>query len=147
MSDTKQINFFKEGVSFRLQKAELIRKWLRTAAKKEESVINNINFIFCTDNYLRNINKQYLQHDYNTDVITFDNSEGEHSIKSISGDIFISIDRIRDNAKEYDTKFNDELHRVMIHGVLHLLGYDDKTEKLKRKMMVMEDYFLTTRNF
>lgn len=133
---TGQINFFKEGVSFRILKADDLKKWIGSVAKKEKHGIGEINFIFCTDAYLRKMNKQYLQHDYNTDVITFDNSD---EAKTISGDIFISIDRIRANAKDFKTTFNDELHRVMVHGVLHLLGYDDKTEKLKREMREMEE--------
>ncbi len=131
-----QINFFKEGVTFRLSKADDLKKWISSVAKKEKHGIGEINFIFCTDAFLRKMNKQYLQHDYNTDIITFDNSE---ETKTISGDIFISIDRVRVNAKEFKTTFDDELHRVMVHGVLHLLGYDDKTEKLKKEMRKMED--------
>ena len=99
-------------------------------------------FIFCPDRFLRKMNKEYLEHDYNTDVITFDNSETK---KKIAGEIYISIDRINANAKTYSTTFRDELHRVMIHGVLHLIGYDDSTAALKARMRGKEDLYLAKR--
>ena len=139
-----EINFFKEGVTFRLLNSEKLKKWIIDSVRKEGKTASEINFIFCNDRYLRKMNKEYLQHDYNTDVITFDNSESKDKI---SGDIFISIERIKVNAKEYSSSFSDELIRVMIHGVLHLCGYDDANEKLKAKMRGMENYYLGKRKF
>jgi rRNA maturation RNase YbeY len=135
----EQINFFKEGVTFRLLKKETLRKWINSVAKKEKKKIETVNYIFCTDSYLRKMNKEYLQHDYNTDVITFDNSTVE---KNISGDIFISTERVHANARQYSSVFEEELRRVMVHGLLHLLGYDDKNEKRKNEMRKMEDVYL-----
>lgn len=138
------VNFFKESVSFRLNKKEELQKWIAAAVKKEGRSIENLNFIFCSDKYLRKINKTYLDHDYNTDIITFDNS----TVKGrIEGDIFISVERVRANAKTYGVTVKDELHRVIIHGVLHLLGFSDKSEKLQKKMRAMEDLYLQKRKF
>jgi probable rRNA maturation factor len=139
MSD---INFFKEGVNFRFTNADGIRKWINSVVKKESKSVDWVNFIFCTDRFLRKMNKEYLEHDYNTDIITFDISETK---KKIAGDIFISIDRIKSNAKTFSTTFTDELHRVMIHGVLHLIGYDDSDSVLKAKMRGKEDECLAFR--
>jgi rRNA maturation RNase YbeY len=134
-----EINFFKEGISFRLDEQEQLKKWIRKVVTRNEFRLSVINFIFCTDRYLRRINKQYLQHDYNTDVVTFDNSVEK---RVIIGDIFISIERVRENSKLFSTSFKDELRRVMVHGVLHLLGYDDKTQKEKEKIHRAEDLWL-----
>ncbi len=120
-----KINFFSENIPFTLSKKTLIRSWLLKCAKSEKQTISELNYIFCSDNYLKKINKQFLNHNYFTDVITFPTSTPND--KTISGDIFISIDRVRDNAKTYGVKINDELHRVMVHGLLHLCGYGDKT--------------------
>ena len=138
-----QINFFKESVSFRMMHSEDIKKWLINVCRSEKRKIENINYIFCNDGYLRKMNKQYLQHDYNTDIITFDNSES----REIAGDIFISIDRVKSNCVTYKSSFADELHRVMVHGLLHLIGYDDTTEKKKVVMRKKEDEFLSKRSF
>ncbi len=97
-----------------------------------------LSFIFCSDNYLLEMNKNYLNHDYYTDVITFDYCEND----IVSGDIFISIDRIKENAKIYKTTFQNELHRIMIHGVLHLVGYSDKTDKEQKQMREKENFYL-----
>jgi probable rRNA maturation factor len=134
-----EINLFKEGVKFRLSKSKEVKAWLIRVAKREGKSIGSLNYIFCTDTYLRKMNVQYLQHDYNTDVITFDNSEAK---KIINGDVFISIDRVHANAKDYSTTFNDELHRVMVHGLLHLLGYDDKSASKKKEMREKEELHL-----
>lgn len=138
------IHFFKESVKFRFNNKEEIQAWILATVKKKKMKVENLNFIFCTDKYLRSINKTYLKHDYFTDIVTFDNSQSKGKIE---GDIFISIDRIKINAKEYGVSFKEELHRVIIHGVLHLLGYSDKTEKLQKEMRAMEDYFLARRDF
>jgi rRNA maturation RNase YbeY len=136
------ILYFKEDVRFALRGADDLRSWIRKAAKAEGHRVAEINYIFCSDSYLRNMNRQYLQHDYNTDIITFDNSPGPNLI---GGDIFISVDRVKANARTYGSTFTDELHRVMIHGILHLCGYRDKTEKEKAKMREREEYWLAKR--
>ncbi|MFN8166376.1 MAG: rRNA maturation RNase YbeY [Bacteroidia bacterium] len=133
------INFFKE-TPFRLNKQLALRKWILKAAKTEGYKIENINYIFCSDKYLRKINKQYLNHDYNTDIITFDNTmPGEN----LEADIFISVDRVKANAKSYNVSFDNELHRVIIHGLLHLTGYTDKSPKKAEEMRAREDYWLS----
>ncbi len=138
------IFFFKEKIKFRLSDQAGIRNWILRHIKKEKHKLNNINFIFCTDEYLRKINREYLGHDYNTDIITFDNSE---LLKTIDGDIYISIHRIIANARTFKNTFEDELHRVMAHGVLHLLGYGDKNKKQKSEMKRQEDIWLGERDF
>ncbi len=110
---------------------------------KEGKNPNDINFIYCSDEYLLELNKSSLNHDYYTDIITFDYCEG----KEVSGDLFISIDRVRENANEMNLTFEDELHRVMIHGVLHLCGYKDKTKKDAETMREKENFYLKTRLF
>ena len=138
------IFFFKERIKFRLSKRKQLKDWIIEIIKKEGYSISNINFIFCTDSSLRKINKQYLDHDYFTDIITFDNSVLK---KTIEGDIFISIDRVIVNSKKFTGSFNDELHRVMAHGVLHLIGYGDKTKSQKTEMKTKEDFWLKRRTF
>lgn len=104
----------------------------------EEKVVENINFVFCDNRYIHHLNSTYLKHFYPTDVITFDYSEG----KQLSGDIFIGLDVVIRNAKRYNTTFRDELLRVILHGVLHLCGYKDKTVRQKMLMRAKEDYYL-----
>jgi len=137
-----EINFFSEEIDFVLKQKSVSRAWLSAAAKSEGFRIGDLNFIFCTDDYLLAINREYLQHDTYTDIITFDNSESEDTL---AGDIFISIDRIRDNAKRFGVPEWDELHRVMIHGVLHLCGYDDHEPEDKQLMTEKEDFYLAVR--
>ena len=110
-------------------------------AGSEMCQLGDINIIFCSDNYILDINIKYLQHDYFTDIITFDYCEG----KKLSGDLFISIDSVRENSEHYGTEFADELNRVMVHGVLHLIGYDDHTEEDIKVMRSKEDYYLNLR--
>jgi rRNA maturation RNase YbeY len=133
------IHFFTEEISFTLKNKTIIRNWLRETISAEGYVLEELNFIFCSDDYLLGINQQYLDHDTYTDVITFDNSEAP---KTIVGDIFISIDRIKENAKEFKHDFMDELCRVMVHGTLHLLGYPDKGKVAKKIMTEKEDHYL-----
>ncbi len=126
------ITFHNQGSAFQPRKKSLLRKWINTVAAQEQCSAGNINYIFCNDEELLKINIQYLHHKTLTDIITFDYSEN----KTIAGDIFISIERVTENAQKYSTGFDDELHRVLIHGVLHLCGYKDKTgpqEKIMRK--------------
>lgn len=138
------VYFFKEGVRFRLMKKKLLPAWIAKMAKHEKCTLVNVNFIFCGDRYLRKINKEYLDHDYNTDIVTFNNSTSKNKIE---GDIFISIDTVESNSVKYGFSFHDELNRVMAHGVLHLLGYDDKTNSGKKTMRKMEDFWLKKRTF
>jgi rRNA maturation RNase YbeY len=105
--------------------------------------VGNINYIFCDEEYILEINKQYLNHDYGTDIITFDYSKN----KRLHADIYICIDVVRDNKKKFKTKMNDELQRVILHGILHLAGYKDKTESEKKNMKKAEDYYLSLREF
>ena len=116
------ICFFSEDIAFNLQSKMLFKKWLKKLAEGSGHSIGNLNYIFCSDAYLLEMNRQYLGHDYYTDIITFDYDEDD----TISGDIFISIDTVRSNAEERNIPFMSELHRVIIHGILHLCGINDK---------------------
>lgn len=138
------INFFYEdSEGFELDSPEVIRNWILEVIDKEGAQVVEINYIFCGDEYLRQINVGYLNHDTFTDIITFDNSEQSGQIEA---DIYISVDRVQDNANTHDNSFNDELHRVMIHGVLHLLGQGDKTDKESAQMRKREEACLSLRN-
>jgi rRNA maturation RNase YbeY len=117
------INFFSEQIDFALKNERHISEWVINVIAEESKELGAINYIFCTDKYLLKINKEYLDHDEFTDVITFQDEEANN----ISGDIFISIDRVSENSQMFDVNFEDELSRVMIHGVLHLVGYGDKS--------------------
>lgn len=133
------INFYYEDVTvLRLAKRNL-RTWINLAVREESKRTGEINFIFCSDEYLLQVNQQYLEHDYYTDIITFDYVEGD----IVSGDIFISTDRIKENAVIFKVSFADELNRIMIHGILHLLGYQDKEAEQKRLMTEKEDHYLS----
>lgn len=136
----RSIHFFSEDIDFTLKNKGLIRKWISHTIKAEGFKKNKeLTFIFCSDAYLLSINQQYLDHNTYTDIITFNNSEDENTI---SGDIFISIDRIKENATKFKVKESNELHRVMIHGVLHLCGYLDEKAKDKKLMTKKEDFYL-----
>lgn len=136
----KPISFFEDHPGFRLRDKNRHRIWLTSAAKSEKKNIESLNFIFCSDAFLKNINKKFLDHDYFTDVITFPFSDA--GSKNISGEIYISIDRVRENAKQYGFPFGDELRRVMVHGLLHLCGDDDSVPALKARMKKKEDRYL-----
>ncbi len=136
------INFFVEDISFHLKQKISLRKWVKSCIKAEGFRLKELNFIFCSDNYLLEINQEYLKHDTFTDIITFDNSEQD---QSIVGDIFISVERVKENAISFKVSEQDELHRVMIHGTLHLLGYPDKGTKAKKLMTSKENYYLAKR--
>lgn len=133
------INFFSEDVKFTLKNKRIIRAWISTTIQAEGYELEELNFIFCSDEYLLKINQEYLEHHDYTDVITFDNSEVE---QLILGDIFISIDRVKENARDFKSAINKELSRVMIHGTLHLLGYKDKSKTAKKLMTEKEDFYL-----
>lgn len=138
------ILFFEEDISFKPKNKAVIRQWLKETIVSEGYALKELNYIFCSDSYLLQMNQQYLDHDTFTDIITFDNSEME---KTIVGDIFISVDRIRENAKVYNVTEKRELHRVMVHGLLHLLGYQDKKPADKKLMTEKEDLYLFRGNY
>ncbi|TDO01272.1 rRNA maturation RNase YbeY [Sunxiuqinia elliptica] len=132
------INFYFEDIEeFQLDQPKTI-EWIKNSIQKEGKNTSEISFIFCSDDYLLDINRQYLDHDYYTDIITFDYVEGD----DVSGDVFISIDRVRENAETFQVSFQNELNRIIIHGVLHLLGYKDKEADEKKIMTGKEDYYL-----
>lgn len=139
---SKTIFFHSEEIDFKLKKKKKVRNWLIELAKTEEKSIEDLNYIFCSDDYLLEVNKEHLNHDYYTDVITFDYCENN----VISGDIYISIDRVKENAESFGKSFKNELKRVMAHGLLHLMGYKDKSEKEAKKMVQLEDFALELRN-
>jgi probable rRNA maturation factor len=138
------IAFFEEGISYKLKHKTAIKAWVTEAIKSEGHKLKELTYIFCSDTYLLKLNQQYLNHDTYTDIITFDNSE---TSKVILGDIFISIDRVKENSIKYNIPVADELHRVIIHGALHLLGYTDKSPVDKKKMTLKEDFYLDKREF
>ena len=129
------IRYFTEDIRFQYKGKRLTSNWLKKIAEQEEKRIGQIGIIFCSDPYLLGINREYLGHDYYTDIITFDYCEG----KLLGGDLFISIDTVRDNAAFYGTTFENELHRVIVHGVLHLMGYDDHSDADTAAMRAAED--------
>jgi probable rRNA maturation factor len=133
------IVFFNEDIDFKFQGKNKFKSWLKKVADKEGFSINNLNYIFCSDEYLHKINLEYLDHDTYTDIITFDNSEDESSIE---GDIFISIERLRENSQTLNIVFEEELKRVIVHGLLHLCGYDDHTPEDKAEMRRLESEYM-----
>ena len=135
------ISYFNEDIDFKFKGKALNNQWLRMVAGSEVRRVGDISIIFCSDNYILDVNMRYLQHDYFTDIITFDYCEGDR----LSGDLFISIDSVRENALYYGAEFEDELNRVMVHGLLHLIGYDDHTEEEQKVMRAKEDYYLSLR--
>ncbi len=135
------IYFEVEDIDFKPYAVILTRKWIKEAVKNENHKlkVGELTFIFCNDAYLHKINVEYLNHDTLTDIITFDNSDDENKIE---GDIFISVERVRENADTLKTIFGHELRRVIIHGVLHLCGYKDKTKKEAQIMREKEDFYV-----
>ena len=132
------ICFFSEDIAFNLSSKMLVKKWLKQVAAGAGHSIGDLNYIFCGDNYLLEMNRQYLGHDYYTDIITFDSRETTEAEK-IDGDVFISVDTVRANGEEYGEGFDRELHRVIAHGLLHLIGYDDGTEAEQKQMRAAEN--------
>ncbi|PKD21599.1 rRNA maturation factor [Salegentibacter salinarum] len=128
------INFHSEN-DFQLEDEKSFDNWIREIIESEKKELGEINYIFCDDHYLYKINLKFLDHDTYTDIISFDNSEGNE----LNGDIFISTDRVTENAKEYNVDFSEELKRVMSHGILHLCGYGDKSESEAKEMRQKED--------
>jgi len=129
------IQYIAEEVELPSLQKQKINRWIKETAAEYEKKTGDIAYIFCSDNRILEVNKQFLQHDYFTDIITFDYSEGQ----IISGDIFISIDTVKSNAEEFGVSFEQELHRILIHGILHLCGQDDKTPELRLEMTRKEN--------
>ena len=136
------VSYFLQDIDFVFKHKRLNNSWLKLVAESEIKKLGNINIIFCSDNYILDVNVKYLGHDYFTDIITFDYCEKD----ILSGDLFISIDTVRDNAEFYKTEFNDELNRVIVHGLLHLIGYDDHTPEEQKIMREKENDYLELRN-
>lgn len=136
------VSYFLQDIDFVFKHKRLNNSWLKLVAESEIKKLGNINIIFCSDNYILDVNVKYLGHDYFTDIITFDYCEKNN----LSGDLFISIDTVRDNAEFYKTEFKDELNRVIVHGLLHLIGYDDHTPEEQKIMREKENYYLELRN-
>lgn len=136
------IRFFSEDISFKIDLPRKKNLWIKEVARREKKTIKEINYIFCSDEYLLQLNQGFLNHKTLTDIITFDNSEGKNGLE---GEIYISIERVQENAIKFNTEFEDELHRVMIHGVLHLIGYKDKKPSEKALMRKKEEACLSLR--
>ncbi|AMM50891.1 rRNA maturation factor [Rufibacter sp. DG15C] len=134
------IEFFNEDIEFEVKDEQKIKEWLQKIISNYSYELESLNYIFCSDEYLHQMNVEYLDHDTLTDVITFDNSDIEGVIE---GDVFISIDRVVDNAHSFNITRERELQRVMVHGLLHLLGFDDKSPELKELMKSKEDECLS----
>jgi probable rRNA maturation factor len=137
---TGAIHFFTEDIHYNVRNKKKIKDWIDRACENEKFTPGAINFILCSDKYLLAINRKYLNRSYLTDIITFPMMEND---KIISGDIFISLERVRENAKKYCQKTENELHRIIIHGILHLAGYNDSTEEQKKMMTEKEDFYLS----
>jgi probable rRNA maturation factor len=134
------IHFFCEDVDLHFNSIRKTKSWLKDVVRSEGQGIKELNYIFCSDTFLATINLQYLNHNTLTDIITFDTSEDNGSIE---GEIYISVDRVRENAVKFNATFEKELKRVMVHGILHLLGYSDKTSQQKKIMRKKEDAYLS----
>lgn len=133
------ICFYSQDHPYTLKNKLRLKRWLLSAIKSENKSLGDVNCVFCSDEYLHQLNVQYLNHDTFTDIITFDYSEKD----KVSGDLFISIDRVQENAQKFKTSVALELNRVMVHGVLHLCGYKDKKPQEQKLMRSKEDYYLS----
>lgn len=129
------IYYQNEEVKFPQIKRRETSNWIKTVASEHGKKVGDISYIFCSDEKILEVNKEYLQHDYYTDIITFDYSEND----TISGDIFISLDTVKSNSEQFGTIYEDELHRVIIHGILHLCGINDKSDKEQEQMTIFEN--------
>jgi rRNA maturation RNase YbeY len=143
-SDESAIEFLYEDIDFVLEEQGEMVAWIQQIIETHQFTLENLTYIFCSDEYLRQINQEFLNKDYYTDIITFDNSDLSEVIE---GDVFVSVERVRENAAERNIPFRDELHRVIIHGVLHLLGYTDKDTLSETAMRRKEDGCLSLRQF
>jgi rRNA maturation RNase YbeY len=137
------VHFFQEDINFKLPHPRKTTKWIKAVVAAEGGTTGVLNYIFCSDRVLSQLNTRYLRHKTLTDIITFDTADGQ---PETHGEIYISIDRIKDNAAKFNEPFDRELHRVMIHGILHLLGYGDKTDVKRRLMRKKEDAYLSLRH-
>ena len=135
------VSFYNQDTPFAFKYKRLTSKWLKEVAASEAKKLGPVSVIFCSDNYLLDVNIKYLGHDYYTDIITFDYCEGD----VLSGDLFISVDSVRENASFYGVEFDTELNRVIVHGLLHLIGYDDHSEEDIAMMRSKENYYLSLR--
>jgi probable rRNA maturation factor len=142
MDSKSKVCFFFQEVKVSLANRNILKKYIQSVFKKEGKKLDSLNFIFCSDMVLLKINRKYLKHDLYTDIITFDLSE----IDAIRGEIYISIDRVRENAIKFGISFKSELHRVIFHGVLHLCGYNDKTRSEMKTIREKEDNYLNKYN-
>lgn len=131
--------FYFEDTDFIFRGKVKTRKWLKLIAESEIRRLGDINVIFCSDNYILDINRRFLSHDYFTDIITFDYCEAD----ILNGDLFISVDSVSENAITYGEGFQRELFRVIVHGLLHLIGYDDHSKKQQKEIRAKEDYYLS----
>ncbi len=136
------VTYHLQDTDFKFKHKLLNNRWLKMVAESEIKRLGDISIIFCSDPYILEVNLKYLQHDYFTDIITFDYCEGNR----LSGDLFISVDSVRENAEYYSAEFEDELNRVIVHGILHLIGYDDHSNEEKILMREKENYYLQMRN-
>ena len=143
MIGSSVITYHFHDTPFRLRQRQALRTWLNNIAAQEGKQIGELNYMFCSDEHMLEVNGQHLNHHYFTDILTFPMPSGT----GVSGDILISIDRVRDNARQLGETTTAELHRVMAHGLLHLLGHDDTTPKLKTEMRQAEDRCLLMRDF
>jgi rRNA maturation RNase YbeY len=141
MSDHR-IHFFLEGISYQLRNKAGLRQWIDMIITTENEEYHDVNIILCSDEFLNQLSLTYLSRDHFTDVMTFDFSETD---QVASGDIYISLPRVRDNARKYGISLKDEIHRVMVHGILHLLGYDDKRSRDRQRMTEKENLYLSLR--
>jgi rRNA maturation RNase YbeY len=132
------IRFYQKETNFDLQYKAIIKKWIKGVVEVSGKKVGDVNIIFCNDPSILEINQQFLGHDYYTDIITFDYCEGN----TVSGELYISVDTVEANAQEYNETFRNEMHRVIIHGILHLLGYDDHSEEDIAQMREQEDLAL-----
>jgi len=130
---------FNYETEFSLENEQKISNWISSVISEEEFREGEINYIFCDDDYLLKLNLEFLNHDTLTDIISFDYTVG----KEINGDVYISIERVRDNANDFNVEFIDELNRVMVHGVLHYCGFKDKSEDEEKIMRLKENYYIS----
>ncbi len=137
------INFFYEGIYLKVQQVRKTKTWLKNIAQQEGFLIGDLNYIFCSDDHILKVNQEYLNHDFYTDIITFDNSESDLHIE---GDIFVSIDRVKENAITLNQPYETELKRVLAHGILHLTGYGDLDDDQEKLMRQKEDFYLAQFN-
>lgn len=133
------IRFFYDETNYKIEFPRKTARWIIEVARLENMQISVVNYIFCSDSYLLSLNQEFLGHNTLTDIITFDNSSG----KEISGEVYISLERVKENSGKFNSSFRDELHRVMIHGILHLIGYGDKKPKEVSIMRKKEEAYLS----